>query len=307
MCGWGIRVRSGAGVRVPAAELRPIDFDRYEPSILICAETTPGGFKRQNEPRADTNTLVSIPRPGETVPRPSPPPLPGPVLVAQTWADMVFVHWPVAPPLVRGLFPDGTRPDTFDGQTYVGIVGFAIPSTRLGGVLAIGSTHEVNVRLYSVDSQGRQGVVFLSMDVTRPDMVLVARALPGLPYLWSHVEPVPPNPAVAGFRLRRRIPSRLAAQIEIDVELPADHPSALEVFLTARWGVHTRTALGTTWIPIAHPPFPLHHADLRHADHALLTAAGVPAPTEAPLGVLWSPGLDAQVGRPAQVPHPKAG
>jgi uncharacterized protein len=303
----GIRVRSGAGVRVPAAELRPIDFDRYEPSILICAETTPGGFKRQNEPRADTNTLVSIPRPGETVPRPSPPPLPGPVLLAQTWADMVFVHWPVAPVLVRGLFPDGTRPDTFDGQTYVGIVGFAIPSTWLGGVLAIGSTHEVNVRLYSVDSQGRQGVVFLSMDVTRPDMVLVARALPGLPYLWSHVEPVRPNPAVAGFRLRRRIPSRLAAQIEIDVELPVDHPSALEVFLTARWGVHTRTALGTTWIPIAHPPFPLHHAGLRHADHALLTAAGVPAPTEAPVGVLWSPGLDARVGRPARVPHPKAG
>ena len=121
---------------------------------------------------------------------------------------MVFAHWPVAPASVRGLFPDGTRPDTFDGQTYVGIVGFAIPSTRLGGVLAIGSTYELNVRLYSIDSQRRQGVVFLSMDVTRPDMVLVARALPRLPYLWSHVESVRPNTAVAGFRLRRHIPSR---------------------------------------------------------------------------------------------------
>jgi uncharacterized protein len=249
---------------------------------------------------------VSIPRPGETVPRQTPPPLPGPVVLAQTWADIVFAHWPVDPASVRGLFPDGTRPDTFDGQTYVGIVGFAIPSTRLGGVLAIGSTYELNVRLYSIDSQRRQGVVFLSMDVTRPDMVLVARALPRLPYLWSHVEPVRPNPAVAGFRLHRRMPSLLAAQIEIDVELPVDHPSALEVFLTARWGLHTRTALGTTWIPIAHPPLPLHRAGLRHADHALLTAAGVPASTAAPVGVLWSPGLDARVGRPARVPHPKA-
>jgi uncharacterized protein len=248
---------------------------------------------------------VSIPRPGETVPLQTPPPLLGPVLLAQTWADMVFAHWPVAPASVRGLFPDGTRPDTFDGQTYVGIVGFAILSTRLGGVLAIGSTYELNVRLYSVDSQRRQGVVFLSMDVTRPDMVLVARALPRLPYLWSHVESVRPNPAVAGFRLRRHIPSRLAARIEIDVELPVDHPSALEVFLTARWGLHTRTTLGTIWIPIAHPPFPLHRASLRHADHALLTAAGVPAPTEAPVGVLWSPGLDARVGRPARVPTPR--
>jgi uncharacterized protein len=140
------------------------------------------------------------------------------VVLAQTWADIVFAHWPVDPASVRGLFPDGTRPDTFDGQTYVGIVGFAIPSTRLGGVLAIGSTYELNVRLYSIDSQRRQGVVFLSMDVTRPDMVLVARALPRLPYLWSHVESVQPNPAVTGFRLRRHIPSRLAARIEIDVE-----------------------------------------------------------------------------------------
>ena len=77
------------------------------------------------------------------------------------------------------------------------------------------------------------------------------------------------------------------------MELPVHHPSALEVFLTARWGLHTRTALGTIWIPIAHPPFPLHRGSLRHADYALLTAAGVPAPTKAPVGVLWSPGIDA--------------
>jgi hypothetical protein len=66
-------------------------------------------------------------------------------------------------------------------------------------------------------------------------------------------------------------------------------------------------ALLAALILIAHPPFPLHRAGLRHADHALLTAAGVPAPTEAPVGVLWSPGLDARVGRPARVPQPRTG
>ena len=128
--------------------------------------------------------------PAEIIPTRTPPPLPGPVLLAQTWRDMVFLHWPIAPESVHGLFPHGTRPDTFEGRTYVGVVGFGVPSTRLGDALEIGSTYELNVRLYSMDGQGRQGVVFLSMDVTRPDMVLVARALPRVPYFWSHLEPV---------------------------------------------------------------------------------------------------------------------
>ena len=242
---------------------------------------------------------MTTPRPGETVPPRNPPPLPGPVLLAQTWRDIVFIHWPVAPASVRALFPDGTRPDTFDSKTYVGIVGFSIPSTRVGGVLPIGSTHELNVRLYSVDDEGRQGVVFLSMDVTRADMVIAAHALLRLPYFWSHIESIRPHRAAAGFRIRRRTSSGLAAQVEIDIDAPVDHPSALDIFLTARWGLHTRTALGTTWVPIAHPPFPLHRARLRYADDVLLTAAGVPHPSgAAPVGVLWSPQLDAEVGRP---------
>ena len=246
--------------------------------------------------------------PAEIIPPRTPPPLPGPVLLAQTWRDMVFVHWSIAPDSVHGLFPDGTRPDTFEGRTYVGVVGFGVPSTRLGDALEIGSTYELNVRLYSMDGQGRQGVVFLSMDVTRPDMVLVARALPRVPYFWSHLEPVrAESPAVAGFRLRRRLPSRLVADIEIDVDQPVDQPSPLEIWFTSRWGLHTRTVLGATWIPITHPPFLLHSGRLRSADAALLTAAGVPAPSDGPVSVLWSPGLDAQVGRPARVPKGKAG
>jgi uncharacterized protein len=251
---------------------------------------------------------VTTPRPGETVPPLSPPPLPGPVLLGQTWRDIVFVHWPVDPVSVNELFPDGTRPDTFGGRTYVGIVGFSIPSTRVGGVIHIGPTYEVNVRLYSIDDQGRQGVVFLAMEVTRPDMVLAGHALLRLPYGWSDIEPIPPDPTAAGYRIRRRMPSRhLAAKVAIDVTASVDQPSALQIFLTARWGLHTRTTLGTTWIPIAHPPFPLRSARLRHADYELLTAAGVQPPSEASVGVLWSPGLSAQVGRPARVHPPKLG
>jgi uncharacterized protein YqjF (DUF2071 family) len=246
---------------------------------------------------------VTVP-PREHVPPTTAPPLPKPVVLQQSWRDVLFIHWPLEPETVTHLFPPGTRPDTLDGRTYVGVVGFTIPSNVIGGTVNVGATYEVNVRLYSVDDTGRQGVVFLSMDVTRPDMVVAARSLPGLPYMWSHVEPIRTAPAVAGFEVQRRLPSQLRARVEIEVSHPVPHPTPLEVFLTARWGLHTRALWGLTWIPVGHDFWSLHQAELRHADDALLTAAGVPAPTQGPVSVLWSPGLDAQIGRPQRVTTP---
>jgi uncharacterized protein YqjF (DUF2071 family) len=250
---------------------------------------------------------VSEPPPGEKLPPTSAPTPPSPVLLQQSWRDVVFVHWSVDPEAVTELFPAGTRPDTLDGMTYVGIVGFAVPATVVGGTMNIGGTYEVNVRLYSIDDAGRQGVVFLSMDVTRPDMVVSARTLPRLPYMWSHIEPIRSVPTGAGYRVERRLPSRLVASVEVEVGEPLPDPAPLDVFVTARWGLHARQVVATTWIPVVHEFWTLHQGRLRHADEALLLAAGVPAPTEPAMSVLWSPGVDASIGRPAVVEGPGAG
>jgi uncharacterized protein len=227
----------------------------------------------------------------------------GPVLVRQTWRDLFYVHWPVPPAAVARFFPAGTRPDTLDGQTYVGIVGLTMATTRLPGVPRLASMYELNVRLYSVDDAGRHGVIFLSMDVSRPDAVLAARLSLRLPYVWSRLLPIRSEAGVvAGFHVRRRVRPRLTTRVEVEIGEPIVRPSPLDVFLTARWGLHTRALRGTTWVPITHPPFPLHQARALHAEQELLTCVGVPTPDEAPVGVLWSPGLDAQIGRPHRSP-----
>ncbi len=238
----------------------------------------------------------------ESVPPEMTQPLRGSVLVEQALRDMFFVHWPLDPESVRQLFPNGTRPDTFGGRTYVGIVGFTVQSIRLGGVIEIGPMYQLNVRLYSIDDAGRQGVIFRSMDVTRPDMVLAARLLIRLPYQWSHFEPMHQGRrTVAGLRVQRRLTTQVVARFEVEVGEVVPQPSAFDVFLTARWGLHTRTLRGTTWVPITHPPFVLHRARLLHADEALLVAAGIPAPNDTPVGVLCSPGLVVQIGRPVRL------
>ena len=236
---------------------------------------------------------------GEHVPAADPPPFPGPALLKQTWRDLLFVHWPVRPETVARFFPAGTRPDTLDDDTYIGIVGLTMSSTHVGGLLGIGSIDELNVRLYSVDDDGRQGVIFRSMDVSRPDVAFVGRLSLGLPYLWSDVQMFHSAERGRGVRVRRRRTPKLLAQVEVEIGERLTDPSPLDVFLTARFWLHTRMRpLGTTWVPIKHPAFPLHRARLKRADHSLLTSAGLPAPRGEPMGVLWSPGVGARIGWP---------
>ena len=88
------------------------------------------------------------------------------------------------------LLPRGTRPDTLDGATYVGLIGFRMVDLGLlrGPALPwVGTFLETNVRLYSVDGLGRRGVVFRSLDATRLTAVLTARATLRLPYAWSRM------------------------------------------------------------------------------------------------------------------------
>ena len=236
---------------------------------------------------------------GEQVPSADPPSLVGPALLKQTWRDLLFVHWPVRPETVARFFPAGTRPDTLDDDTYIGIVGLTMSSTHVGGLLGIGSIDELNVRLYSVDDAGRQGVIFRSMDVSRPDVAFVGRLSLGLPYLWSDVQMFHSAERGRGVRVRRRRTPKLLAQVEVEIGERLNDPSPLDVFLTARFWLHTRRRpLGTMCVPIAHPAFPLHRAQPRRADHSLLTSAALPAPRGEPMGVLWSPGVGARIGRP---------
>jgi uncharacterized protein YqjF (DUF2071 family) len=237
-------------------------------------------------------------RHGERVPSADPPPFHGPTLLTQTWRDLLYVHWPVRPDSVAQFFPAGTRPDTLDGHTYIGVVGLTMSSTRVGAMLGIGSIDELNVRLYSVDNAGRQGVVFLSMDVSRPDVALTGRLALGLPYLWSDVHAVRTSDINRGLRIRRRRSSRLHATVEVQIGDPLTDPAPLEVFLTARFWLHTTLLRRTTVVQLTHPPFPLSRACLGQVDTSLLTAVGLPLPNSEPMGVLWSPGVDARIGRP---------
>jgi hypothetical protein len=233
-----------------------------------------------------------------------PPARIGPTLLTQSWLDLAFLHWAVDPEAVSGLLPAGARPDVLDGRTYVGLIAFRmhrIGWLRLPGLPYFGSFPETNVRLYSVDEHGRRGVVFRSLEASRLLPVLVARTGFRLPYVWARMS-VRRDGDLIDYRSSRRWPGPRGARSGISVRIgePVAQPSELEDFVTARWGLHNDWHGRRLYLPNAHPRWPLFRAELLQLDQDLISAAGLPDPTEPPVSVLYSPGVPVRFGPPAR-------
>ncbi|MEP6696437.1 MAG: DUF2071 domain-containing protein [Pseudonocardiales bacterium] len=228
----------------------------------------------------------------------------------QTWEPTVFLNWPVDPDAAARLMPAGCRPDTFDGITYVGLIPLVIRRVRTLGsppLPYLGTFTELNVRLYSVDGEGRRGIVFLSLDAERLVPVLVARATYGLPYMWSKMSYEAQGSEHTWHSVRRWPQPRGAhARVRVTAGAPITDPDPLAVFLSARWALHTTLPGGRPARAMAeHLVWALHRATLQELEENVIEAAGLPRPTGEP-HVMFSPGVTARIGPPRPVQGPTA-
>lgn len=239
-------------------------------------------------------------------PRPiasSAPALSGPVVAAQEWRDLAFVHWRVPASAVAPLLPPGVVPDVFDGSTWVGLIAFQLGDARIGPLPPSpvgGSFTEVNVRLYGVDSEGRRGVVFRSLEASSLPAVLAARAMFGLPYQWARTAQRPTDDGweYASRRITRSPTTRGPGfQLGVGVDRATTVDDELSQFLTARWGLFQSRFGRTQWLPNEHEPWVLHPARVTSLRDELCAAAGLPDVVEhEPDSVLFSPGVTARFG-----------
>jgi uncharacterized protein YqjF (DUF2071 family) len=239
---------------------------------------------------------------------PEAPILPWPLILRQSWLNLSFLHWAVKPASIAHLYPPDTEPDTFEGSSFVGVVPFQMADSGFArGPAFFGTFLETNVRLYSVDRTGRRGVVFLSLDTNRLDMVAAGRWIFGVPYRWARM----------GYRERgdrHTYTSTLrwrGVNASSFVEVKAGDPltsGPLEHYLTARWGVHVVRGGRTWYLPNEHPVWALRRAELvGFEDDGLLACIGLgDLDKRPPDHVTYSDGVAARFGLPVRSTRPRA-
>jgi uncharacterized protein YqjF (DUF2071 family) len=158
---------------------------------------------------------------------------------------------------------------------------------------------ETNVRLYSTDDEGRHGVLFRSLETARLAVVPATRIGLGVPYTWAKMRMTRHGDRITYASVRRWPRRGLRTRLTIELGAVVE-PTPLEIWLTARWGAHTRKAGRTWWVPNEHGPFPLHEAEVVDLDDDLVAAGGVRLTGER-LRALFSPGVRARFGRPTNV------
>ena len=230
-------------------------------------------------------------------------------VMVQRWTDVVFLHWAYDPDVVQRLLPAGVTVDVFDGHAWVGLVPFQMEGLgfpHLAPLPFVGAFPEVNVRTY-VRVGAHRAVWFFSLDVDRILPALIARRGYHLNYCAGRVSHRRRGNVVSS-RVERRWPDASAGattSIIVRTGPPVDPLEPFTHFVTARWGLVSTTPRGKLrHAPIAHPPWPLHAAEVLHLDDGLLVAAGLPAPHDRP-HAMWSPGVAVDVGRPRRLPRPE--
>ena len=237
------------------------------------------------------------------------PALAGAQIMSQAWLDLTFLHWRVAPDDVAPLLPPGTRPDTHDGSSWIGLIPFRMVGAGVGrgpAVPWLGTFAETNVRLYSVDEQGRRGVVFRTLEASRLAVVVGARVAFALPYTWARMR-VDEADGVLTYASRRRWPGPRSAGTRVVVRpgAPLSARDPLADFLTARWGLHTRAFGRTRYVPNRHETWPLQSAELLHLDDTLVEACAIPGVARrAPDSVLFSRGVRTVFAMPFDARRP---
>jgi uncharacterized protein YqjF (DUF2071 family) len=108
--------------------------------------------------------------------------------LSSEWRDLAMLNYEVDPSLLNEHVPTGTVLDSFEGRTYLSLVGFRFCNTKLFGSLSIPfhtDFDEVNLRFYVRRKEGgedRRGVVFIVEIVPKRVIAKAARVIYGENY-----------------------------------------------------------------------------------------------------------------------------
>lgn len=220
--------------------------------------------------------------------RPWPRPT-NPWIMAQSWSQLLFAHWPVTVESLRPLIPANLQIDTFDGQAWVGVVPFYMSHVRARGLPLLPRTNafcELNVRTY-VTYNDKPGVWFLSLDAGNRLAVLGARRAFHLPYYNADMSLQREGETVKYESVRSHRgaqPADFQATYKPVSPIFYSTPGTLVSWLTERYCLYAADKGGHLYRgEIHHAPWPLQDAQADIQVNTMAQAGGVSLPDTPPL------------------------
>jgi len=191
-------------------------------------------------------------------------PRPEQIFLSAEWRDLLMLNYEVDPACVQQYVPPGTELDSFDGKTYVSLVGFRFCRTKLFGNIPIPfhtEFEEINLRFYVRRRDGnelRRGVVFIAEIVPKHAIAYTARWLYGENYVRRHMaHRVFTNDSNMEAEYSWQSGNgwcKLQARASGTPSLPAKE--SLEQFITEHyWGYSRQQDGGTVEYHVSHDPW----------------------------------------------------
>jgi len=180
--------------------------------------------------------------------------------MGQSWRNVLFAHWPVAPERIGPLLPPALRLETWGGTAWLSVTPFrvlALHPRLLPPFPALSRFCETNVRTY-VTAGGKPGILFFTLDVDALLPAMGARIGFGLPYRRASVErrdddgwvELRTTSTALDLRCRYR-PASSARQAP---------PDSLDRFLLERYCLYTMRGSRLYRVEIHHRPWSFHPA-----------------------------------------------
>lgn len=115
-------------------------------------------------------------------------------LLYQQWKDVLFLHSPVVPGLLKPLLPGGLTLDIISGYAWLSVVVFAVENSRarlMPFMPVLPPFNELNLRTY-VRFNDIPGIYFLQIKASSKQAVFMNRVMTKLRYQYGDIRNIPP-------------------------------------------------------------------------------------------------------------------
>jgi uncharacterized protein YqjF (DUF2071 family) len=180
-----------------------------------------------------------------------------------------MLNYEIDPALLQPFVPRGTELDSFEGKTYVSLVGLRFARTKLFGFISVpfhSDFDEINLRIYVRRREGseiRRGVMFIREIVSLPAVTFLARMIYAENYrtlpLCHSINLTDSGGSIEYSWDLNRQRFRLHGQTEGNPSLAAD--GSLEQFISEHyWGYSRRRDGSSLEYHVQHEPWRIWRA-----------------------------------------------